>query len=302
MRKLYPNLSKGRYPEHVKELAAARRSLYFWWWKYLRLSSDYWWLCQQKGKTTDKAFASVYADFGDVFADGFESWWNERGGDIFAYKLDPPRVSVIDKKALFSVGRMPPSKSFELNHLRDSDEISIVAIPLIYTKSEILSQLSELLKGHLPAPYPQEVSTDYEVGDLRGVRKVALIDSHRVWCLNDAVNREKDGGRLDRPERFTQQWLGRKLSILPKSDAQKFRSTRVEANERLAIRVKVNRYLSKANLIIKNVEIGNFPVFAPVPETKRWTKKQLVEKQAALISGAWTCPESSAEEVLALLK
>ncbi len=288
MRKLYPNLSRGRYLLNEQEVAAAKRSLYFWWWKYLRLSSDYWWLCQQNGKTTDKAFASVYADFGDVFSHDFERWWNEYGVRIFAYKLDPPRISFIDRHTLDEAAASRRSYA--------------VAIPMFYTKSEIFKQLRELLKDHKPLRMPLFVATDREVGDRRGKRKQVLIDAHRVWCLNDAVNREKDGGRLDRPERFTQQWLGRKLSILPKSDTKKFRSAKVEANERLAIRVKVNRYLSKANLIIKNVEIGNFPVFAPVPETKRWTKKQLVEKQAALISGAWTCPESSAEEVLALLK
>lgn len=302
MRKLYPNLSKGRYPEHTNELAAARRSLYFWWWKYLRLSSDYWWLCKQKGKTSDKAFAAVYSDFGDVFTYGFESWWDARGGDIFAYQLDPPRVSWIDKESLFNIGRLPRSKSISLDHLRDSKEISIVSIPRIYTKSEILSQISELLKDHQPEPYPLEISTEYEVGDLRGVRKQVLMSAHQVWCLNDAINREKDAGRLVRPERFTQYWIAQKLGIVPTSDPNKVKTLKVQANERLAARVKVSRYLAKANQVIKNVEIGKFPSFDPVPEFQRWSGRGLAEKNEAILNGEWICQESTEKDILALLK
>lgn len=271
-----------------QEIAAAKRSLYYWWWRYLRLSSDYWWLCEQKGKTSDKAFASVYRDFGDVFESNFDEWWSRRGTNIFAYKLDPPRVNWLSLRELEEVGGL--------------DWIYLVKIPKFHTKSEILGQLSNLLADHLPMPYPRTIATDHEVGDLRGIRKQVLIDAHRAWCLNDAVGRAKSAGQLDRPERFTQHWIGGKLGIIPKSEPGKFKSLRVQANERLAVRVKVNRYLSKANLVIKNVEAGIFPVFHPVPEVKRWTKNQLAEKQDAISSGAWICPESATEEILTLLR
>lgn len=273
---------------HEQEIAAAKRSLYYWWWRYLRLSSDYWWLCEQNGKTTDKAFASVFRDFGDVFTIGFDEWWERHGARIFAYKLDPPRVSLISLENFDLIGA--------------SRSMYAIAIPKFQTKSEILSQLSDLLKDHQPMPYPRSIATDHEVGDLRGIRKQVLIDAHRAWCLNDAVNRAKSEGQLDRPERFTQYWIGGKLGIIPKSDAGKVKTLRVQANERLAVRVKVNRYLSKANLVISNVEIGHFPVFHPVTEVKRWTKKQLTEKQDAISSGAWICPESATEKIMTLLK
>ena len=288
MRKLYPNLSQGRYLLLEQEIAAARRSLYFWWWRYLRLSSDYWWLCQQQGKTSDKKFASVYRDFGDVFTRDFDEWWAWNGTKIFSFKLEPPRVGWLSGS--------------EIDELGSADWVHFIKIPRFLTKSQILSQLGQLLGDHQPMPYPRSIATEHEVGDLRGVRKPVLIDMHRVWCLNDALQREKEAGRLDRPERYTQQWIGRKLGILPKTSEKKNRTLKVEANERLAIRVKINRYLSKANLIIRNVEIGNFPIFEEIAEVKRWTAKQLADKKKAIGSGPWTCPESVTQEVLGLLK
>lgn len=288
MRKLYPNLSKGRYDQLTEEIAAARRSLYFWWWRYLRLSSDYWWLCQQDGKTSDKAFAAVYGDFGDVFKWDFDKWWRVRGTNIFAYKLDPPKISFID------------NESFD--RVFSSRGMYKVAIPMYQTKAEIFKQLHILLQDHKPLQIPRYIASDHEVGDLRGMRRKVLLDMHRVWCLNDAVQRGICEERLDRPQRFTQQWMGQKLGVLPNTSDKKNRTPKVDANERLAIRVKVNRYLSKANLLIKNVEIGKFPSFESVPEVKRWTKKQIAEKYDAMSHGAWTCPESASDEVMALLK
>lgn len=288
MRRFFPNLSNQKYSQLGLEIAAAKRSLYYWWWRYLRLSEDYWWLCQQKGRTLDKQFAATYKLFGEVFTKDFGDWWADRGTQVFSYEVDPPKVELISVKEM---GYVPPIKW-----------IQPVMVPLHLTKSEILAQLSELLKDHEPKPLPKSIATGHEVEDLRGVRKQVIIAAHRAWCLNDAINRAKITGNLDRPERLTQHWIGKQLGLEPEPDKAKvIRQVQTEKYERLAMRVKVNRYLSKANNIIANVELGKFPVMTPVPERERWSKKQLADKAAALAAGQWTCPESATDEVRSLL-
>lgn len=288
MRRFFPNLSNQKYSQLGLEIAAAKRSLYYWWWRYMRLSSDYWWLCQQKGRTLDKQFASTYKLFGDVFVKDFGDWWADRGTQVFSYEVDPPKVELISVKEMQWV---PPIKW-----------IQPVMVPLHLTKSEILAQLNELLKDHEPKPLPKSIATGHEVEDLRGVRKQVIIDAHRAWCLNDAINRATITGNLDRPERLTQHWIGKQLGLEPEPDKAKvIRQVQTEKYERLAIRVKVNRYLSKANNIIANVELGKFPVMTQVPERERWSKKQLAEKEGALAARQWVCPESEAKEFQSLL-
>jgi len=287
MQNVFPNLSKGKYQLLTLEAAAAGRSLYFWWWKYLRLSSDYWWMCQLKGKTSDREFAATYNKFGNVFEDSFETWWKFTGTNVFKYKLPPPPVRFIDETTVHQTAAYRGMYQ--------------VAIPMHYTKTQIFKQLRELLKDHEPIKISDEFATAYQASSIRGMGKKVLIDAHRIWCLNDAIIREKAAERLYRPEKYTQQWIGRKLEITPIADPTKYKSQKVVENERLAIRVKVNRYLSKANLIVRNVEIGKFPSLDAVPEVARWTKKQLAEKQEAIESRVWICPESCTDEVLALL-
>ena len=39
-----PNIT---YRNEADELRGALESTQRWWWEYLRLSKDYWWVCQQ---------------------------------------------------------------------------------------------------------------------------------------------------------------------------------------------------------------------------------------------------------------
>jgi hypothetical protein len=288
MRRFFPNLSNQKYSQLGLEIAAAKRSLYFWWWRYLRLSDDYWWLCQQKGRTIDKQFAETYKLFGEVFECDFGEWWADRGSAVFSYEVDPPRVELITVREM---GYVPP-----INWIQP------VMVPLHLTKSEILSQLSELLKDHVPKALPKSIATGHEVEDLRGVRKQVLIDAHRVWCLNDLVTRGKAADILDRPERLTQYWIGKSLGIDPDPEKAKvIRRIQPEKYEHLAMRVKVNRYLAKARNIIANVELGHFPVMKEVPERERWSKKQLTSKNEAIQAVQWKSPEVDTKEFQSLL-
>ena len=219
----------------------------------------------------------------------FTDWWGAYGAPLFAYKLNPPRVDWIQSPE-------------EMRSIKYNKWQRPLKVPMFLTKSEILAQLSQLLADHEPMPIPTDIASEHEVSDLRGIRRQVLFDAHRVWCLDHLLKQMASMGELEHPERYTQLWIGRKLGIVPVPEEGKYRSPTVQTNERLAVRVKVNRYLSKANIVISNVEIGNFPCLDPVDERKRWNKRQQKEMEAAIEAGAWDCPESSSKEFHDLFK
>lgn len=284
--KLFANLSKGRYLQKEHELAAAKRSLYYLWWRYLRCSVDYWWLCQQRGKTKDKVFAATYESFNDVFFHSFSSWWSLYGEKLFAYKVDPPKVSFFDDRSAYVS--------------ENSDAFQLVQIPLFLTRSQIIQQVDELFATHEAQALPSRVQSELSVGNTRGMKRQALLASLDVWCLHDAIQRARANDLLERPERFTQYWIGTKLGLMGKQ-TDVYKTPKRIASDQLAMRVKVNRHLSRANVLIRNVELGVFPVLTEPEPNNRWTVKQQKELQEALNEGQWVCPESDKEEIAVML-
>ncbi len=72
------------------------RSPYYWWWSYLRLSQDYWWVCQLRGAADDVRLADMYDDFGNVYDMTFEQWWRTRGISLFNEQVALPKVCALD--------------------------------------------------------------------------------------------------------------------------------------------------------------------------------------------------------------
>lgn len=281
----FRNLSRRNYELKRDELAAAKRSLYFWWWKFLRLSPDYWWLCQQKGKTRDKEFAKTYRDFGDVFDvyGDFDLWWGAHGEGLFAYQLSPPKVNFYDDN--------------EITLRRRRRWYYLVMVPKFFTKTEVLKQLDTLFDRFQPEAFPEELSSRRSMASLQGIRKPVLIEAFKVWCLNAAIQRGKADGSLQQPQRYTQFWIGKTLGLREADGRVKRYDKRKEDCENLAMRVKVNRYLSKVHALIRNVEVGIFPSVR-MPEPRRyWTLQQERDLQKAIKDGLWLSPEAASEEI-----
>lgn len=68
-----------------------KASVYHAWWRYLSASSEYRAICEKaktpNGLQSPDVRNSVYADFGDVFAGNFWSWWWTRGWALFCEPL-----------------------------------------------------------------------------------------------------------------------------------------------------------------------------------------------------------------------
>lgn len=289
MKREFRNLSRRSYELKQDELAAAKRSLYYWWWRYLRLSVDYWWLCQQNGKTRDKTFAKTYSDFGDVFDvySDFDTWWEANGTRLFAYQITPPKVDYYSED--------------EFLLRRRENWYHQILVPKFFTKTEILKQIDTLFEGFKPQPFPEELRAIRTVAPLQGVRKSVLIEVHKTWCLNDAIRRAKIAGALINPMRYTQYWMGNALDLRGSESKVKRYSKSQADYENLAMRVKVNRYLSRADMLIKNVEVGIFPSVKPVETRQYWTRKQQMEMQLAVDAGHWISPESRTSGIRKLL-
>ena len=265
MSRFFPNLSQHHYEEREAEIAAAMRSFYFPWWRCLCLSQEYWRLCHMKGKTGDPAFARVYKHFGNVFRGDFSIWWREHGKLAFAYKVRPPRVRFAN-----------PSDLGEIIQQGSVANAQVVVIPDHYSKTELVKQFRTLLGEFEPKPLPQDYTSPFEVGDLRGIKRSVLNDILKVWVTNEGVKVIKAHQMTRRPELLTHAWIGKVAQIRPERRSEKVRSSATDRNERLALRVKVSRYLLKGARLIANAEIGKFPSLAPQEQhPRRWTSKQL---------------------------
>lgn len=286
MQLFFSGLSNLRYPSKRKELAAAKRSLYYLWWRFLRLSEDYWWLCQFNGKSKDKEFNETYKKFGNVFDGTFEDWWAARGADLFAYKLEPPKVEWLDKGKFYG---------------KSEDYYKVLLIPKNLTKSEIASQVRKVLATHKKAPLSKRIRYDVSISDTRGMKRPVLESVFDVWSLNQVLKLAIQNGRLDRPERFTQYWMGKQLNLMRTSSQTHFVNIETQAKHQLALRVKVNRYLSKAQSLIANTEYGKFPDVKKIKQPSRWTESQKSQMNAQLGGQHWMSPEIDSKRFLKML-
>lgn len=274
--KLYPQLSNGRYITVENEIAAAKRSLYYLWWKFLRLSEDYWWLCRFNGKCKDATLCATYAKFGNVFDYTFEAWWIKHGEALFAFKIDPPKVEIVNLRMI--------EQEMNLHY-------KILIAPKFLTKSEIASQVMHALKDHKPSKLPNKIKYSMSVSDTRGIKKNVLQAVYQVWCLNQVLQNAKEQGKLNRPTRYTQYWLGNQIGIMSNTKRKAAIGLKAQAAYQLAVRVKVSRYLTKAQSLIGNVELGKFPVFDSIEPRERWTKKQQAQITLELAGKRWISPE-----------
>lgn len=189
-------------------------SVYFFWWEFLRCDPGYEKFCARGGKGRgSRKYAKLYADFGDVHATDFLTWWHARGMDLFAEPAE--RV----------VRRLAPGEAAT----QDAD-IAVVAIPLSLSLRKINNRVKHLLREEVQrvkqhkrsqARYPvasrpvlsslhktlsvyrARAQHDdlylYEIAEQVGVRNAALQhDRHalRRWQTNEVARHLRVAQRL----------------------------------------------------------------------------------------------------------
>lgn len=209
-----------------------KNSIYYLWWEFLRRSTAYRRCCEAGGTGE---LAAIYADFGDVFADDFKTWWTteDRGVRLFAEQVSA-RLEVITE--------MPSS---------GSDQVLVVQVPLTLPKRFLSSQFQKLLDQHHTGKrgkrHNAASSAMYPVTG--HVDIVALQKCLRVYD----TKRANPGMPL---------WqVAQDAKAVLASNFVKKGDTKAEVtSKKFVLANTAKRLLKKAELVIEGVEAGKFPV------------------------------------------
>ena len=252
-----------------EELGYARTSVRRWWWEYLRLSKDYWLICKTSSsinnpRTTDDRMRWLYRKFGDIYSVDFDTWYERTGSRIFREQVELPRVMEV---------------ADDLSNLTEErDGKLLVEIPLSLSQSTINRQINRLLKRHIDERPTNKLETSKSEFPINPVlyRLPTLQKMHEVWCLHreliakpvalsEAIDKYSTKGDLFR--------IGKVLRLSPANESPA--EDPFIHHKRLNImRATVSRYLSRANMLISNVELGKFPVFKKTSSVERFSKGQ----------------------------
>ena len=269
---IFKGMRQLRYKRNDDMLRDVLRSPYYWWWAFLRLSKDFWWVCQRRGAVDDLRLKGMYRDFGNVYELTFEEWFLRRGKRLLSEQL-----------ALPSVRKLSPA-NLELS--RPLGQHLILEIPLNMTEKSIISQVRKQLRNH-PEREVERISTaKRKLAKLIGIRQDVIESAYAVWKLH---YESRDGrvvekvGQAHGTKSFYQ--IGKELrlvrSCLPvATDNQERAAKRVNG-----MKVAVSRMLTRAKNLIDNAAIGVFPSIQPNKDEIEYSPVQLLRMNEALASG-----------------
>jgi len=280
---VYKGMKRLRYRSSAEEIKDAYHSPYKLWRDYLRLSKDYWWVCQQKGNTLDAELKSMYEDFGDVYELGFNDWWHLKGRVLFAEQVKLPAVKQIDD----NLSNLSPNPQ---NHL-------VVEIPLNLTERTISRQLMKIIRAHKDRKIERVSHAKRPLAKLVGIRKKVLRTAHDIWCLNHLVQLAKQkGSNIGMPfNKMTTHQMGVGFRLVRNCMPRAGDGIEFGRKKRNGMKVAVSRMLNRADTLIANAEIGKFPSFDSVEPRQRWTDEQQKALDVALANNEWMPPDIDIE-------
>ena len=222
-----------------------QRSPYYWWWAFLRRNEQYIKCCQQGGKGK---LSSLYKDFGDVREDDFHAWWTkeQRGSTLFG-----ERALDLKFAELTSPDQWLPSWTGE--------QVMIVAVPLRESNRSLKGRFSKLLDARLqrtrgrPAMASVTSTAKYPLARNYDTRHLEFaLMAYGLWTIEQikpSVER-KTLWEIGVEMKFNREKCSEAVS--------KNKGERLLARNYLGAVVK--RYVTQAQQIIKNTELGKFPL------------------------------------------
>ena len=265
-----------RFKSAQESLEKAKTSVRRWWWEYLRLSKDYWLICQTsqpyRVETQDERLADIYRAWGDIYNCTFEEWWLDRGPSVFKEKEAFPEVKEIPRK---------PKERFQTKMLEDH---LWVDIPLKLSKRTIQKQLGKILEAHQEQRLRNRLelsSSEFKINPVQ-FRLRTLQVMHEVLTLHREM--------IEKPKLFAQGKInhmnaiakgdlfriGKLLRISPSNESLHGAPSEV-IKQQNRMRASVGRLMNRGEMLIENCEIGIFPSFKSVPLTEqmRFSEKQI---------------------------
>lgn len=260
--------------DQVKDASAAD-SIRRWWWEYLRLSKDYWFLCQTcaegEPETYDETLKQIFKDFGNVHEGTFEDWWRKTGTTLFAEREKLPHVEQITS-AESAVSENRAGKI-------------LVEIPLQLTRETVLKQIGRILdlySDQRPIHRYKTSTSKYPIEPVLS-RINVIRQAHEVYCLHREL--------VDKPKALARLGAGRELSEHD-NKANLFRIGKIYglspsnasltgypdeiAKKTKNMRSEVSRVIGRAETLLSYVEAGRFAVINEDPLTPkpRFSSKQ----------------------------
>jgi hypothetical protein len=271
---IFKGMRQFRYQRAEVLLADARKSPYYWWWTYLRLSKDYWWVCQCDGRADDSRLRSMYRHFGNVFDTGFDHWWQAKGKHLFAERLQPPAVRELDRMNM----RLSPGTN---DHL-------LLEIPLNLTEATIVRQVKQLLRDHPSREVVRRSSALRPLAKFTGIRKDLLQIAHTTWQMHwesRDPTQTYQVGQVQGSKSLYQ--IGKELRLVRSCMPVSTDNPERAAKRVNGMKVAVSRMLTRANCLAHNAAVGVFPCVQPLSEPIVWRAVQLKRLQQAVEQGQW---------------
>ena len=271
---VFKGMRQFRYQRPDVLLSDARQSPYYWWWAYLRLSKDYWWLCQCQGKADDTRLRAMYRDFGNVFTMDFEQWWRSKGQTLFAERISPPKVRKLDRINM----QLSPGMS---SHL-------LLEIPLNLTEATIVKQVKELLRAHPSREVQRRSSAKRPLAKFTGIRKDLLQLAHMTWQMHWQSRDPSQTYKIGQVQGSKSLYqIGKELRLVRSCMPQATDNAARAAKRVNGMKVAVSRMLVRANNLAANAAVGIFPSVQPVDTPIVWRPVQQRRMAEAVAAGMW---------------
>lgn len=267
-------MERFRHRHIEDEIRDASTSIRRWWWEYLRLSKDYWLVCQTAvdgiPETSDERLAQIYLDFGNIYDCSFEDWWRRTGSQLFKEQQLPPRVQQIT--------------SFESAVSGNRAGKILVEIPLQLSRESIDKQINTILDAYAdqrPSNRLETSTSRYPI-NVTLARLNVLQRTHEVHVLHrELIEKPKALARMglakegavdeERADLFL---IGKTLRLSPSNERLIGEPAEIDRRARV-MRSTVSRFLAKAKGLITNVEHGVFPEDEmPEEQAERFSAKQ----------------------------
>lgn len=271
---VFKGMRRFRYRRDDLLLNDAFDSPYYWWWAYLRLSKDYWWVCQRRGVADDQRLREMYSDFGKVYEMTFEQWWDKRGVALFSEQVALPAVRQVNPHDM------------ELS--RDLEKHLLLEIPIHLTERTIISQVRQFLRQHPEREVQRISSAQRKLAKLVGIRQDVIESAFDVWRLHqqsrDGRQVEKIGQTQGNKSLYQ---IGKELRLVRTCMPAPTDGKERAAQKVNGMKVAVSRMLSRANNLIDNAAVGTFPSIQALREPIVWRPAQQQKLAEAMAAGLW---------------
>lgn len=261
---------------HFELLMKAADSPYRWWFESLRCSKDYWWVCKQRGKTLDPDLKRVWQSFGDVFSKDFTRWWIGTGYALFQEQVSPPKIERLDWQAVE-------------HHMYDTQRM-LLSIPLDISEKSLKKQFLEIVRETSDRQI-RKGDAQFKLLKVKGIRMKVLESAVRVWHMRWMLDYGMAHlAKGQKPIKMDLYDIGADLGISPQHRRRAGEPEKNRILKERVMRVAVIRMTNRAEALIANAEIGQFPSYEKVKPRKRWTSEQKKAMDKAVANGKWISP------------